>query len=299
MNITKIMAHPRSMQAMTGLSKTEFEDLLITFEHSVMENKRNASNAAARKFGGGRKGRLSTITEKLFYILFYLKAYPTFDVVGAWFDFDGTNACKNTHILLSALEKSLGRKIVLPDRKASSIEEIFERFPEIKDVFADGMERPVQRPRSQKKQKKLYSGKKKNHATKSVILTDEHKRILLVTQTKSARRHDKRIADKNSLFEHIPEDITVWVDTGFQGILKQHTNTMIPTKASKGKPLTFEQKHENKLISGIRVVVEHAISGIKRYRAAAEKYRNHTAYMEDKLMLTASGLWNLHLQHTA
>lgn len=299
MNITKIMAHPRSMQAMTGLSKTEFEDLLITFEHSVMESKRNASNAAARKFGGGRKGRLSTITEKLFYILFYLKAYPTFDVVGAWFDFDATNACKNTYILLSALEKSLGRKIVLPDRKASSIEEIFERFPEIKDVFADGMERPVQRPRSQKKQRKLYSGKKKNHATKSVILTDEHKRILLLTQTKSARRHDKRIADKSSLFEHIPEDITVWVDTGFQGILKQHTNTMIPTKAKKGLPLSLEQKHENKLISGIRVIVEHAIAGIKRYRAAAEKYRNHTAYMEDKFTLVASGLWNLHLQHIA
>ena len=292
------MTHPRSMQAMTGLSKIEFDDLLVTFEYSVMENKRNSSTALDRKFGGGRKGRLSTITEKLFYILFYLKAYPTFGVVGAWFDFDGTNACKNTHILLAALEKSLGRKIVLPERKASSIEEIFERFPEIKDVFADGMERPVQRPRNQKRQKKLYSGKKKNHATKSVILTDEHKRILLLTKTKSARRHDKRIADKNNLFEQIPESVAVWVDTGFQGILKQHSNTLIPTKARKGQPLTLEQKQENRLISGIRVVVEHAIAGIKRYRAATEKYRNHTAYMEDKFTLVASGLWNLHLQHT-
>lgn len=299
MNITKIMAHPRSMQAMTGLSKSEFDDLVVTFEHTVMENKRQLSAAATRKFGGGRKGRLSTITAKLFYILFYLKAYPTFDVIGAWFDFDGTNACKNTHILLAALEKSLGRKIVLPDRKASSIEEIFERFPEIKDVFADGMERPVQRPRNQRRQRKLYSGKKKNHAKKSVILTDEHKRILLVTPTKSARRHDKRIADKDSLFENIPEDIAVWVDTGFQGIIKQHRNTLIPVKAQKGRPLTLEQKQENKLISGIRVVVEHAIAGIKRYKAAAEKYRNHTAYMDDKFTLIASGLWNLHLQHTA
>lgn len=298
MNIVKILAHPRRAQAMTGISKKEFDDLAITFEQVINENKRIASIATIRRFGGGRIGRLATTPEKLFYILFYLKTYPTFDVIGTWFDFDATNACKNTHILLLALEKSLGRKIVLPDRKASSIEEIFERFPEIKDVFADGMERPVQRPRNQKKQRKLYSGKKKNHARKSVILTDDHKRILLLTQTKSARRHDKRLADKDSLFEAIPEDITVWVDTGFQGILKQHQNTMIPTKATKAKPLTIEQKQENKVISGIRVVVEHAISAIKRFRSVSEKYRNHRPNTDDKFMLTAAGLWNLHLQHT-
>jgi len=299
MNIPKILARPRSMQAMTGVSKSEFDDLLITFEHAVQENKREQSKANQRKFGGGRTGRLKTMEEKLFYLLFYLKTYPTFDVVGVWFDFDPTNACKNTHVLLAGLEKSLGRKIILPERKASSIEEIFERFPEIKDVFADGMERPVQRPRNQKKQKKLYSGKKKNHAKKSVILADEHKRILLLTPTKSARRHDKRIADKNGMFETIPEDITVWVDTGFQGILKQHKNTMIPKKATKGQPLTYQEKQENKVISGIRVVVEHAIGGMKRFRSVSEKYRNHTAYMDDQLSLIAAGLWNLHLQHTA
>lgn len=299
MNIAKVLAHKRSMQAMTGISHTEFEDLVITFEPCLMENKRAASTASLRKFGGGRKGALPTVREKLFYILFYLKTYPTFDVLGVLFDFDSTNACKNTHVLLAALEKSLGRKIVLPDRKASSLEEIFERFPEIKDVFADGMERPVQRPRSQKKQRKLYSGKKKNHAKKSVMVTDEHKRVLLLTPTKSARRHDKRIADKNGVFEHIPEDVTLWVDTGFQGVLKQHANTMIPTKATKGSPLTLEQKQENKLISGLRVVVEHAIGGIKRFRAVSEKYRNRIPWTEDRFMLTAAGLWNLHLQHVA
>lgn len=299
MNITKILAHPRSMQAMTGLSKTEFDDLIITFEHSVMENKREASTSTVRKFGGGRQGRLVTVPEKLFYILFYLKTYPTFDVLGVWFDFDATNACKNSHILLLALEKALGRKIVLPERKTSSIEELFRKFPEIRDVFVDGMERPVQRPRSQKRQRKLYSGKKKNHAKKSVILIDEHKQVLLLTPTKSARRHDKRLADKQSLFEAIPESVTVWADTGFVGVTKQHHNTMIPKKATKNNPLTYQDKQENKLISGLRVIVEHAIGGIKRYRAVAEKYRNHTAYMEDKLLLTSAGLWNLHLQHTA
>jgi hypothetical protein len=299
MNIAKILTHPRTMQALTGISKREFEDLLVTFEHSFLENKRMASTATIRKFGGGRKGTLATMQEKLFYILFYMKTYPTFDVAGAWFDLDATNACKNTHILLAALEKSLGRKIVLPARKVRSIDELFEKFPEIKDVFVDGLERPVQRPRNQKRQRKLYSGKKKNHTKKSVILTDEYKRVLFLTKSKSGRRHDKRLADKNSIFEHIPEGICVWVDTGFQGVSQLHRNTMMPKKATKKRPLTPEEKQENKLISGIRVIVEHAIGGIKRFRAVSEKYRNHTPCMDDRLLLNAAGLWNLHVQHAA
>ena len=77
--------------------------------------------------------------------------------------------------------------------------ELFAKFPEMKDVFVDGVERPVQRPRNQKQQRKLYSGKKRNHGRKSVIVTDENKRVLLLTPTKSARRHDKRLADKSRL----------------------------------------------------------------------------------------------------
>jgi len=297
MNLTKILAHPRTIQAVTGLSRTEFDDLAVTFGQAVMENKRRASTAVSRKFGGGQKGRLASIPEKLLFILFYMKAYPTFDVLGAWFDFSATNACRNAHVLLAALEKSLGRKVVLPARRVSSMAALFARFPEMNDVFVDGMERPVQRPRSQKRQRKLYSGKKRNHGRKSVIVTDEKKRVLLLTPTKSARRHDKRLADKNGLFEKIPEKVTVWADTGFQGARKQHPKTMMPKKATRASPLTLEEKRENKTISGIRVVVEHAIAGIKRFRSVAERYRNRTPRMEDPFLWMAAGLWNLHLQH--
>lgn len=298
MDIHKIFNNPRTLKAMLGLPKMEFDDLLITFSQCVIEDKHKTSTAKVRKFGGGRISTLKTIEEKLFYILFYIKVYPTFDVAGAWFEFDRTNACKNTRILLSSLEKSLGRKIVLPDRKVSSLEELFQKFPEIKDVFVDGLERPVQRPRKQKQQRKLYSGKKKIHTRKTVIMTDENKKILFLTKTKSGRRHDKRIADKNQLFEHIPEHITLLVDTGFQGVIKQHQNTMIPKKATRKRSLTYEDKENNRIISSFRVIVEHAIGGIKRFHSVSEKYRNHTRNMDDQLLLIASGLWNLHLRQT-
>jgi len=49
---------------------------------------------------------------------------------------------------------------------------------------------------------------------------------------------------------------------------------MIPQKRPRGKALTLEQKQENKVISGIRIVVEHAINGIKRFGAMSNTYRN-------------------------
>src|SRR5207248_8023588 len=43
-----------------------------------------------------------------------------------------------------------------------------------------------------------------------------------------------------------------------------HKNLHIPKKKSKGKPLTYDDKETNKIISSYRVIVEHAIGGIKR-----------------------------------
>ncbi len=299
MNIPKIMRNERSLKALTGLSKEEFNKLLITFEVVLNQVLRENSKASKRKFGGGAKGRLPDTQSKLFFILLYEKTYPTFDFIASIIDFDKSRAVRNTHSLLSVLEKALGRTRSLPKRRINNMEDFLKSFPEAKDLFVDAVERPVQRPRNQKKQRKLYSGKKKTHTKKTVVITDENRKILLATPTKSGRRHDKRIADKNSIFENIPETVTLWADTGFQGLLKQHTNTMMPAKASKGKPLTYEQKQENKTISGIRILVEHAIGGMKRFKAFADIFRNKIAFMEDQVMNIAAGLWNFHLECTA
>ena len=134
---------------------------------------------------------------------------------------------------------------------------------------------------------------------KSVIVVNEKKKILIMTTTKSGRRHDKRLADKDSLFERIPEEVAVWVDTGFQGIARQHANTLIPKKATRGKPLTYVEKEENRVISSFRVIVENAIAGIKRFKAYADIWRNRIAGLDDKVMRIACGLWNLHIEMVA
>ena len=233
---------------------------------------------------------------KLFSVLFYLKVYPTFDVLGCFFDKGRSRSCKELHVYIRILKNVLGRELVLPERKVTSMEELFERFPEIKDVFADGVEHKVQRPKGKKKQNKAFSGKKKIHAKKNVIATNDKKKIIFLSPTKSARRHDKRLADKVSFFDYIPEHIALWVDTGFQGVCKQHSNTLIPKKATKGKPLSRYDKEENKTISSFRVIVEHAIAGIKRFGVVAQTLRNRKAYFDDLVIEVSCGMWNFHLK---
>lgn len=70
-------------------------------------------------------------------------------------------------------------------------------------------------------------------------------------------------------------------------------------RKTKKNPLTFEQKQNNRIISGVRVVSEHAINGYKRFKVTSDVYRNKLEDMDDKMNLVCAGLWNLHLEQTA
>jgi len=295
MQINSALRTDRMCKALTGLKVIEFKNLVPDFSWNYNEFESKKKKERERKIGGGRNSKIETIEEKLFYVLWYLKTYPTFDLASFQVGFARSSACYWLHNLLPVLEQTMKRKFVLPQRKISDPKEYFKLFPEAREVFVDAVERLRQRPTNKKHQNKTYSGKKKAHTRKSVVVTDKKRRILVVTKQKSGRRHDKKLADKNSVFEMIPQEIPVYADTGFIGAQRVHSNIYIPKKKSKKRPLTFDEKETNKLISSYRVVVEHAIGGIKRLRCMSEKLRNRRAFVDDQFILLASGLWNYHL----
>lgn len=295
MNVSTALHSERACLSLTGLRIAEFQDLAQSFRLNWEEYAYRRKPDRKRKIGGGRTGQLGTDEEKLLFILFYLKSYPTYDVLAFIVGFHRTRACQWILTLLPILEKTLGRKLVLPERKISSVEEFLKKFPEAKDVFADGNERRIQRPRNPKRQNKTYSGKKKTHTRKQIVLADEHKRILVLTPTKSGRRHDKRLSDKTGIFQNLPPAVTAWLDTGFQGVRKDHPNSLIPRRKTRGHPLTEEDKQENRLISSFRVIIEHAIGGMKRYQSMQHPYRNRKPRLDDLFSLLSAGLWNYHL----
>lgn len=296
MNIKKAFKNERLIKALTGMRKEEFEYLASMFEEILFIESKNKKRK--REIGAGRHGVFRNAKEKLFFILLYIKIYPTYDVASFIFQADRAQPCRWVKKFLPILEKVLGRACVLPKRKISSVEEFFSKFPDAKDIFIDGTECGIQRPKATKRQERKYSGKKKKHTRKHIIATDVRKRVLLVSPTKDGRRHDKRCLDKTNWLSGVPPGTTLWVDTGFCGIeheIDKNVLIMRPKKNSKRNPLTHIQKQENHYISSIRMVVENAISGIKRFNSLSHVFRNRKG-QDDKFFLIASGLWNLHLQ---
>lgn len=83
-------------------------------------------------------------------------------------------------------------------------EEFFKKFPEVKEIWIDGTDRPVKRPQDKKRQKKRYSGKKKRHTVKNMMVSDRKKRILMVSRTVAGKEHDYTLFKKLRLPQGIP-----------------------------------------------------------------------------------------------
>ena len=133
---------------------------------------------------------LETAEQKLFYILFYMKCYPTYDLASFVFDVDRSQTKRWVDSLRKKLEKTLGKARVRPAREMDSIKEFLERFPAVKELLIDGTERPVQRPKNKQKQKEKYSGKNKKHAEKNIVAANGGKEILFLSATSGGHEHD-------------------------------------------------------------------------------------------------------------
>jgi hypothetical protein len=100
-------------------------------------------------------------------------------------------------------------------------------------------------------------------------------------------------------------DIHVGVDLGYQGIQADYSGDQIaiPTKKprkSKKHPnpqLSAEQKAANTVLSQVRIFIEHAIGGMKRYNILVHVFRNRKADFEDDAIGVCAGLWNLALSY--
>ena len=87
------------------------------------------------------------------------------------------------------------------------------------------------------------------------------------------RTHDFKMW-KKSIGVKVVKHIKIQGDSGYQGIAELHRNSETPKKRSKKRPLTKEDKENNRRIGSERVVVEHVNRWLKRLRIIAERYRN-------------------------
>jgi hypothetical protein len=274
---------PRVFQQLTGLKIEEFDKLKGAFQKASEEEEPRESPA-------GRKAVLRTYEDKLFFILFYLRHYPTQEVLGFLFGISQGQANQWIHRLTPIVKKALGEEKELPARTAADAQELMEACPE-REFILDGTERPVRRPQDSEDRRKDYSGKKKRHTKKNIILTEKATgEVLGLGATQPGSKHDKASVDE----EHytFPDGSTVFQDKGFQGYAPEGATIQQPTKKPRGKEWTPEQKEENRQISTQRVSVEHSIGGIKIFHIVSAIFRNIKEGFSDLVMETVTGLFN-------
>lgn len=104
------------------------------------------------------------------------------------------------------------------------------------------------------------------------MLVNKETKEIICTHFCEGKKHDYQLFKESGvLFKKGQKGL---LDTGYQGINTLYPEMKTPHKSSKLKPLTKEQKQENKEMSAVRVLVENVIGSVKRFRIVAQRYRN-------------------------
>jgi hypothetical protein len=282
---------PRVFRQLTGLTIEEFDALLPAFGAEYEEDaRRRQPQPRQRAAGAGRKSVLGSPQDRLFFILFYLRHYPIQEVVAFWFGFSQAQANRWIHRLTPVLDKALGREGQLPARSAAALAEVL-RACEERAFVIDGTERPTRRPGDAERQRADYSGKKKRHTKKNIVITEKATgKVLGLGATRPGSQHDKSCVDAEGYT--FPAGSKLYQDTGFQGYAPEGAATAQPTKKPRGKELTPEQKEANREVSKERICVEHSLGGVKIFHIASGVFRNIKEGFVDLVMETACGLFN-------
>lgn len=296
MQYVSLKNKPRTLRSLTGLNPNEFEALLISFgvawDNFVKETFERPDRK--RAVGAGRIAHLKTIEDKLLFILFYYRQYPTQEAQGFFFGMSQSQASEWVHRLSGLLNQALGYEMQLPERRAAKLEAVLSACPSLAFII-DGTERPINRPKDKEKQKSYYSGKKKGHTVKNNLITERGGKVMYLSRTCEGKRHDKKLADEENY--RFPSGSKLLQDTGFQGYRPTGATVIQPKKKPRGGELTPDEKLLNRAISSLRVEVEHQIGGVKRAQILVQKFRNRTANFVDEVMETACGLHNFRLAH--
>jgi len=156
----------RQMKALTGLSQAQFDHLLPVFTDLYQAAQQQtyekgvASGTRRRKPGGGSKGKLSTMADKLQFVLYYYKTYPTFDVLGQQFEMARSKANEHLHKLSPILYDTLVHLELMPYRELATPEDLKAALQGMDRLLIDATERAYHRSTDDATQREHYSGKK-------------------------------------------------------------------------------------------------------------------------------------------
>ena len=274
----------------------EFDDIYnkeIKKRYSNYELKRLSKRKdRKRDTGAGRPFKLD-VKDRCIMLLAYYRLYITYTLAGFLFDLDQSNICRD----IQKIEKLIRECVPIPQKmypitkRLKPPEEVEKYFPGFL-AFTDCTEQQIPRPVDKNRRKIFYSGKKKKHTIKNQIMVNNRGYILHKVGYKKGRKHDYDIYKKNHPIT--PKQVLNVVDLGYLGIEKDFPQQLsfIPHRKKRNLlQLSSEQKEYNQGHSQKRIIIEHTICRLKKYRILNDIFRNNLRKY-NKVSDIVSGLVN-------
>jgi hypothetical protein len=292
----------KSFRSLTGFSREQFGELLPCFEdaHSTYFSTYDMNGRYRnhrRGFTIYRNSPLPTVTDRLFFILVYLKNNPLQEYHAACFDMDQKHCNSFIHVLYRILEECLEDAGSMPVESQRKLAGLFSKLADSTEeapvLIHDGTEREIPRPIDSDEQQQNYSGKKKKHTLKNAVIIAATGLILFVSPSVCGKTHDKKIADTLYSF---PYPCVLYQDTGYQGFRPNGVTVVQPVKKPKGRELSLQEKEFNRQVSSFRVRVEHAIGSAKRMRIVKDECRLRANNFVRRIFKTCAALHNFRIK---
>jgi len=118
---------------------------------------------------------------------------------------------------------------------------------------------------------------------------------IIATSFSKERTHDFKLFKQSGT--HVHPNTMVLADLGYLGMERLHAHTLLPAKATKHHPLTYEEKRANRTLARLRLHIERVIGRLKVFRILAERYRGRRKRFGLRFNLI-SGIHNLELALT-
>jgi hypothetical protein len=276
----RLSKKPLLFKSFTGLAIPEFDDIFdkeITKRYAKHEIQRLSKRKNNRERDVGAAGRpfKLDLKNRFVMLLAYYRLYITYTLAGFLFELDQSNICRNIQKIEQLVRKCLPipQKTYGLTKRLKTPEEIEKYFPGFL-AFVDCTEQQIPRPIDNTKRKIFYSGKKKVHIIKTQLMVNNRGFIIHKTNYKKGRRHDYDIYKENP--PSTPKNVVNVFDLGYLGVEKDflEQQSCIPIRKKRNQELSEEEKEYNKSHSKERIVIEHTICRLKKYRIMSQIFRN-------------------------
>ncbi len=297
--------HPGAFRSLTGMTPDEFDSLLTAYRDAHARRQRRSRTTRQgqprQRAAGGGHPHAHDDCDRLLMALVWLRIYPTYELLGFFFDLHKRNAQLNVRAVLAVLDTIDDFPFDRPGRdrkKLHSVSEVMAAFPEVR-VVIDSKEQRVNRPTGHEAQKPYYSGKKKAHTVKTQVVVDPCGRIESVgASVPGGANHDLPLLCGSGVLEQLAPGEGAMVDKGYVGLKNYYPDVpvVVPFKARRNHPLTEEQKAYNREVARYRIVVEHTMAQLNRFTVLRQLFRGQQRGRHGEVVRVVARLVNRRLR---